>query len=244
MWQILQTSVIVIGIVVVSIFLSYGTKELVRRILSKFTGSYVGFAANATQLITILVGFIAAIKITNIDSTILLAMLAIVTAGISLALDQSVKDVIGGIKIILFKYYKIGEYVSFDDIKGLVLDINLFSTSLNVQPKGLVVVANSKIVDGVITNHSRLDSVRFFLLIPVCGKHERLEMLDKINEIIESHPGTMNGESKVFHLWIDGAETYRIQLEILDYDKREAVATDISIKVTELLESDGIINAS
>ena len=109
MGQILQTSVIVIGIVVVSIFLSYGTKELVRRILSKFTGSYVGFAANATQLITILVGFIAAIKITNIDSTILLAMLAIVTAGISLALDQSVKDVIGGIKIILFKYYKIGQ---------------------------------------------------------------------------------------------------------------------------------------
>jgi len=236
-----ELTLLVVAVMTITVALSYVVKFALMRVLRN---TYRSFFSNAAQLFIIVIGIVTALRLANIDSTILLAVLAIVTAGISLALDQSVKDVIGGVKIILFKYYKVGEYVSFDDIKGLVLDINLFSTSLNVQPKGLVVVANSKIVDGIITNHSRLDSVRFFLQIPVTGKHNRNYALSRIKEIIDKHPGTLTGESRVFHLWIDGAETYRVQLEIIEYDKREEVATDISVRLTELLEELKVINAS
>ena len=233
----------IIFIVILGVFyvLSLLTKNITKQLLKRVT-RYVGFFANAVQLLTILSGVIVAVKLTNLDSTILLAMLAILTAGVALSIDSSIKDVLAGCKIILFGYFKVGDYVSFDDIKGLVLDINLFSTSLNVQPKGLVVVSNSKIVDGVVTNHSKLTSVRYYITIPVYGHHDRITIRNSILTIVNKHRDTLNGASRVFHRWDGETELYHIQIEVKEYEKREEVTSDVSIVVTEFLEGKGLLN--
>jgi small-conductance mechanosensitive channel len=216
---------------------------MVKYLIAKFSkNSYSLFFSNAAQFIITIVGVIIAIKFTGIDSTIILAMVAIFTAGLSLSLDSSFRDFLSGTKILLFDYYTIGDYVSFDEIvNAQVLKINIFSTTLNQLPKGQVVISNSKIADGIITNHSRVKSVRYFIEFPLIKVSDRDQIRKTILQTVEEQSHIVKNETYVYHQLTTDGELFTAQVEIDDYVKRRDIASTISIAVINKLEELGLI---
>lgn len=234
----LQTTGLFILIIGVALFIAYYAKRITKFLVKYVTKTYANFIGNIVQLSIAVLGIVVATKLTNIEPTILLALVAILTAGVSLALDGSVKDLIAGIKILIFNYFKVDDYVSFDNLSGVVLELNAFSTKLNVQPQGLVIVPNSKVADGIITNHTALPNVRYYVDIPIHAEHDRRQAIRIMLNTAAQHPQVVPSKTKVFHRWNNG-ERYSIQLEVTSYKNRKLIGSEVSVLVTEELLNSG-----
>ena len=117
--------------------------ELVRRILRLIIKIFLLF----TTIIIVL-------SYLGISVSSLIAALSIVGVAFSLAIQDFLSNVFGGIQIITNHPFKVGDYVEAGDEAGVVREVGLFYTKLDTPDKKLIQIPNSKIATGSITNYS------------------------------------------------------------------------------------------
>ncbi|KXK36482.1 MAG: mechanosensitive ion channel family protein [Saprospiraceae bacterium] len=91
------------------------------------------------------------------------AFVGVLAAGglaIGLALQGSLGNFAAGIIIVMFKPYKIGDWVEIKEKFGKVIDIQIFNTVLNSPGNKTLIIPNGEVISGVITNFSRLGNIR------------------------------------------------------------------------------------
>ncbi len=88
------------------------------------------FVANLLNSLLMVIIFIAAINQLGIETTSIIAMLGAAGLAIGLALQGSLANFAAGILIVIFRPYKVGDYIEAGSAEGTVLDIQIFSTVL------------------------------------------------------------------------------------------------------------------
>ena len=99
---------------------------------------------------------ILALQNLGVELLPLIAGLSVAGAGLALATQGVLSNVVAGLSIIFTKPYKVGEYVAIVGVEGEVRSITLFSTTLLHADRSLVVVPNRKIVGEILHNYGRI----------------------------------------------------------------------------------------
>ena len=86
----------------------------------------------------------------------MLAGLGVAGAGIALATQGVLSNVVAGLTIIFTKPYRVGEYIAIVGVEGRVETINIFSTQLTHADRSRIVVPNRKIVGEILHNYGRI----------------------------------------------------------------------------------------
>jgi len=86
----------------------------------------------------------------------LLAGLGVAGAGIALATQGVLSNVVAGLTIIFTKPYRVGEYIAVVGVEGAVEAITLFSTTLRHTDRSRIVVPNRKVVGEILQNFGRV----------------------------------------------------------------------------------------
>lgn len=115
--------------------------------LGNFFGSMVRWAVTAAV-------FIAVLQVFGVPATSFVAVLGALTLAIGLSLQGALGNIASGVMIMIFRPYKLGDYVEAAGAAGTVKDINLFQTVLATPDNVQVMVPNSQAIDGVIKNYS------------------------------------------------------------------------------------------
>ncbi len=115
--------------------------------LGNFFGSMVRWAVTAAV-------FIAVLQVFGVPATSFVAVLGALTLAIGLSLQGALGNIASGVMIMIFRPYKLGDYVEAAGAAGTVKDINLFQTVLATPDNIQVMVPNSQAIDGVIKNYS------------------------------------------------------------------------------------------
>ena len=115
--------------------------ELVKKILRVFVKAFLLFTAVIIVLSSL-----------GISVSSLVATLSIVGVALSLAIQDFLGNVFGGIQIITNHPFKVGDYVEAGGEGGTVREVGLFYTKLDTPDKKLIQIPNSKIANGNITN--------------------------------------------------------------------------------------------
>lgn len=215
-------------------------RELLNFLPMRYRKRAGGPFGDAVQITIVLIGALIGARYAQMDVTILLAIAAILTAGVSLAMDTSIKDVIASVKLVAFDYYNIGESITVKEYTGKVMAISLFSTTIHVSTKGLVNIANSKISESDIINHSRAP-VELTIRVPVAHTHDRTVAAALLRATVANLPGVILGTIRTIHEWQPGlCESYTIRFKVDDYDKRYEIASAVSIACSDELEKSGL----
>ena len=131
---------------------------------------------------------IAALNVAGIHTTSLTALLASAGVAIGLALKDSLANLAAGVMILLFKPYRVGDYVEAAGTSGSVEEVSIFNTILNTPDNVQVIVPNSAVISGNIKNYSANDLRRVDLVAGI-GYDENIgDARDLLMEIITSHP--------------------------------------------------------
>lgn len=115
----------------------------------------------------VLIGLYTAQNIFNQDVTAWLTGLGIAGLAVSLAAQDSIRNLFGSITILLDKPFIVGERIVFDGFDGPVEEIGFRSTRLRTFDGELITIPNSRFIDNTVRNISRRPNIRRILDISV-----------------------------------------------------------------------------
>jgi small conductance mechanosensitive channel len=118
------------------------------------------FVASIVKWVILLVVLIAVLGLFGISATSLVAVLGAATLAIGLALQNTLSDLAAGFMLVLFRPYKIGQYVDIGGTAGTVQDLNLFTTELKTPDNVQIVMPNGKAWGTIIANYSAHETRR------------------------------------------------------------------------------------
>ncbi len=110
-------------------------------------------------LLTVLL-IISVIGALGINTTSFAALLASAGVAVGMALSGNLQNFAGGLVILLFKPYKVGDWIEAQGVQGSVKEIQIFHTVLVQADNKVVYVPNGSMSTAVVVNYSRLDTRR------------------------------------------------------------------------------------
>jgi small conductance mechanosensitive channel len=141
---------------------------------AKVDETLLGFLQNVIYLMLLTVVCIASLGRLGVNTTSLSAILAAAGFAVGMALQGSLGNIASGVMLVVFKPFKVGDYVELGGTSGTVVEIQMFSTILLTPDNVRVVVPNGNITSGAISNYSAESRRRIDLVIG-CGYNDDLK---------------------------------------------------------------------
>ena len=152
--------------IIVAIILYYIGRWLIRRLLAflnhlydrrKVDPSLRSFLTGVVQALTYIVLALTIIQVLGINTTSIVALLASAGLAVGMALSGTLQNFAGGVMILLFKPYKVGDYISAQGQTGTVTDIRIFSTQILTADHQTIYIPNNSISTSIIDNFSQAE---------------------------------------------------------------------------------------
>ena len=206
----------------------------------------VALLSNILRFIVISIGLIAILDRFGINLQGFLAGLGLGGLAISLAAQDTIKNLIGGFVIIFEKTFQIGDWILTPSVEGTVEEITLRSTRIRTFEDALVTVPNSTLANEYITNWSKRGKrrIKFHLRLDFKTPPEKIRAcVNRIQELLENdpdvHPETIYvkfeefGESS-FHVLIYFFTKTTVYKEFLTVKER------INLTILDILTEEGV----
>lgn len=117
-------------------------------------------------LLTIIL-IVSVISVLGINTTSIAALLASAGVAVGMALSGNLQNLAGGLIILVFKPYKVGDYIEAQGTQGTVREIQIFHTIVTRPDSTLAYVPNGAMSSGLITNYSRNELRRLDFVVGV-----------------------------------------------------------------------------
>jgi small conductance mechanosensitive channel len=138
------------------------------------------------HIVVVVLFGIMALQNLGVELVPLIAGLGVAGAGIALAMQGVLGNIVAGLTIIFTRPFHIGDYISIAHEEGEVLDISLFSTTLGHYDRSRVIVPNRKIVGEILHNYGGIR--RLDLVVGVAYGTDINAALRTVEEILRADP--------------------------------------------------------
>lgn len=179
-------------IFIVGRWISRRLSKLLGRLLekNKVDVTLIRFAENLIYYALIVVVIIAAIGQLGINTTSFLTIVGAAGLAIGLALKDSLSNFAAGVMLILFRPFRVGDYVEAGGANGTVKGITMFNTVLHTPDNQVRIVPNGMITSNIITNVTANDTRRIDLVIGISYDDE----ISKAKEVLD---GIINADKRI-----------------------------------------------
>ena len=179
-----------ICIVIVGACVAWLIGWLLKKILLKtrLDGAMLTFIVSILRIAIIVGGVLIAASVLELSTEGLVVSLGTVALAIGLALKDSFANLANGILIIINKPFRRGDFVSIDGIEGKVHNIKLLTVELITHANLKIVLPNSKVLNGDITNYSALAIRRVDMEFAVAYGSDMDKVEEVLRKIASEHP--------------------------------------------------------
>lgn len=171
-------AVFLVGRIVVRI-LTRGMRKIMEQ--QDVDKTLVSFASNLVGMVLLTFVIIAAVGALGVQTTSFIAVLGAAGLAIGLALQGSLSNFASGVLIVLFRPYKVGDWIEAAGVSGSVEEVQILTTVLKTGDNKQVIVPNSQIMNSIITNYSANDTRRVDMIVGVSYDDD----LDKVRSTLE-----------------------------------------------------------
>ncbi|MDO4950078.1 MAG: mechanosensitive ion channel [Bacteroidales bacterium] len=126
----------------------------------RFDPSVQSFLKSLINILLMVMLFLAILGQLGIELTGFAALIASAGVAIGMALSGQLQNIAGGIIVLLFRPYKVGDYISSSGIEGTVMEIQIFHTVVVTADNKVVYVPNGSMSSAMVTNYNRMDKRR------------------------------------------------------------------------------------
>lgn len=156
-------------------------RGVVRKILkrAKVDETLVGFLCNLTYMTLLAFVFIAAVSKLGVETASFVAILGAGAFAIGFALQGSLANFAAGVMLMIFRPFKVGDWVEAGGASGAVEQVGIFATVFKTGDNKQIIVANSAITGGNITNYSAKDTRRVDMVFGI-GYGDDIKQAKKI----------------------------------------------------------------
>ncbi len=137
-------------------------RSIVRSLMikTKVDSTITSFVGNLSYIAFIAFVVVAALERVGVATTSFIAVLGAAGLAIGLALQNSLSNFASGFLLVLFRPFRVGDFISAGGAEGVVKQISFFTTTLFTVDNKKIIVPNSKIYGDTITNVTANDTLR------------------------------------------------------------------------------------
>ena len=206
------------------------------------------FLKNIIKIVLYVAVVIAALVVLGFELSVFSAAIASLGVTIGLALQGGLSNIAGGVMVVAFKPFELGDYIETPDTSGTVTDIGIFYTTLTTPDNKKVVVPNGTISNSVITNYSAHDTRRMDFdfaisytssiddakkVLMACAKADERVLTDPAPRVMV----TGHGESQItvrLRIWVKNSDYWDVNFDMLEVVKKTFDDTGIVIPYNQL----------
>ena len=149
--------VLIVGLIVIK-WITKAIVRLMRR--SNVNESLIPFLKSMANILLKAMLIISVMGMVGIQMTSFIAVLGAAGLAVGLALQGTLQNFAGGVMILLFKPYEVGHFIEAQGFMGSVKEIQIFTTVLTTPDNRKVIIPNSPLATGAITNFSAMPTRR------------------------------------------------------------------------------------
>lgn len=182
--------------------------------LDKIDSSLRSFAVSFVSVVLYALLFVTVLMILGVPATSFVAVLTTCAAAIGLALQGSLSNFAGGIMILLFKPFKVGDYIDAAGESGVVSEISVVYTELLTLDNKRITIPNGTLTNSVIENYSSEDLRRVDLTFNTSYDCDMETVKSVIRKVIDSNPMALKNPEPFVRLSAhsDSALTYTVRI--------------------------------
>jgi small conductance mechanosensitive channel len=141
-------------ILIAGIFIAKNIKKLLSIQLAKVNPTSQSFISNAVFILIVIFSVVMSLSVVGVHTSSIIAIIGSIGIAIGLAFQSSLSNISAGLMIILFKPFKVDDYVEINDVGGTVREIGLFHITLLQADNTSVVIPNSRVLSDKILNYT------------------------------------------------------------------------------------------
>ena len=217
-------------------------------IKAKIDLTLVEFLENVIYFALLIVVVLASLNALGINTTSFLAVFGAASLAIGLALKDSLSNIGAAVLIIIFRPFKVGDFIDAAGASGIVEDINLFSTVIATGDNKVTIVPNSSIINRNLTNYSNKTTRRVSHVFGIgynddlkLAKETLLQIMHDDERVLkEPAPFVAVGElgsssvNLVFRAWVKTEDYWNVHFDMLERVKLTFDEKGISIPYPQM----------
>ena len=225
---------------------SHFTKKIQEKIDREEGDATVTFIIRAIKVLIYLVAGFLIFKELGYDLSGLITGLGLGTIVVTVAAQDTIKNLFGGFIIFLDKPFQVGDYIKFGDYEGTVEDINFRSTKIRTLDHSIAQVPNSDITGSTIINMSKIEKRRFSLDLGIVlnTNLEKMQALEaQILSFLNNCESIIPDSANVFFKEIrsnDFCLTIYCYLNIIDYGEFMKEKERINYAIMKIIKENHI----
>lgn len=160
------------------------TKQMLERrkvdpTIQSFLKSFVNILLTVLLLITV-------VSALGVNTTSFAALLASMGVAVGMALSGNLQNLAGGIIILLFKPFKVGDYIEAQGQQGTVDEIQIFHTIILTVDNKKIYLPNGSLSSGSVTNYSKMETRRVDFVVSVEYGTKSEDVENALRELIDA----------------------------------------------------------
>jgi len=175
-----------LAIFIIGRWVAMAIRRGVRRMMerSAVDPMIVSFVGSIVYIALLAFVVIAALGQLGIQTTSFIAILGAAGLAVGLALQGSLANFAAGFLMIIFRPFKVGDFIEGAGVAGIVKDMQIFTTTLKTGDNKIIIIPNAKISGDNITNYSAEENRRVDMTVGVAYDADLSKVRDVLNDII------------------------------------------------------------
>ncbi len=191
---------------------------------------------------------IVVLSIVGVPMASLVTVVGSCAVAIGLALQGGLSNIAGGLMILIFKPFKVGDFISSNGFDGVVKSITMFYTTITTVDNKIIQLPNGNLSNSNIVNYSTNKTRRVDINVNVSYNSDIDKVKKIINDIIDKHKLILHDEDKFVRLtkhdesslvftlrvWTNTSDYWTVYFDLLESIKKEFDKNKIEIPYNQL----------
>lgn len=149
-------------VLILGLILSKHIKRASIKYLNKFNVDQpiANYTSYSVYMIGLILTVMTALSIIGVPQSTVFSVLGVICVGLGITFNETLTNLGAGYQLLFFKPFKIDDYIEFNGIEGVVVDMHIFNTTLKTFDNKTIVIPNSKIANQSITNYTKQNERR------------------------------------------------------------------------------------
>ncbi|WP_419168819.1 mechanosensitive ion channel family protein [Halobacteriovorax sp.] len=232
--------VLVVGLKLISYVEKFFQKVLTKKKVDVSIRKFIVTIISITLKIGLLISVVGMV---GIKTTSFVALLGAAGLAVGMSLKDALGNLAGGVLILFFKPFRVGDFIEGQGYSGKVREIGLFCTSLNTPDNKRVILPNGGLSSGSIVNYSAEDVRRVDLVFGIGYDDDIKKAKEILNKLVNDHPLTLDDPAPVVAVlaladssinfavrpWVKSADYWTVHFELHEQVKLTFDSEGISI---------------
>ncbi|KPJ95816.1 MAG: hypothetical protein AMS18_02185 [Gemmatimonas sp. SG8_17] len=210
-----------IAVLLIGRWIAGWTRRLIKRVMTRgdLDATLVPFVAGMVYYLILAFVAVAALGMVGVQTASMVALLGAAGLAVGLALQGTLSNFAAGVMLLIFRRFRVGDYIEAGGTAGTVGSVGLFATTLNTPDNVRIVVPNGTVYGNTIKNYAANETRRNDMVVGISYDDDIGQAIDAVRKVLHDDARVLTDPAPV--VAVSGLGDSSVDIVVRPWCKKE-----------------------